>query len=91
MSGVKWKNTSSFSQGDKDRTPNCWTTKAGRIRIVVHRHIHHAPDVWLLSCDALRIGNELKSRDIEDAKGEALAIVRTFLEEAIAGLTGPIK
>lgn len=88
MPSVKWKDVTSFSQGDTDRTPRSWTANAGRIRIDVHRHIHYPPDVWLLSCDALRIdNNELPSRDIEDAKCEAVAVVRGLLEAAIGEMT----
>jgi hypothetical protein len=84
MPSLTWKDTTSFSQGEKDRTPRCWTAKAGRVQIVVHRHIHFPPDAWLLSCAALRIDNrQLKSKDVDEAKQEAVRIVRELLEEAI--------
>jgi len=82
-----WQDTSSFSQGEKDRTPTCWTARAGVLQIVVHRHIHYEKTAWLLSCDGLRLGcRELSATDIADAKRETVEIVRGKLMEAIESL-----
>lgn len=39
---LAWKDTTSYSQGDKDRTPNTWSASAGAFRLVITKgHIHH--------------------------------------------------
>lgn len=48
---MEWKDISSFSQGQKDRTPTTFEAKFGKLRLVVTRHIHHEPTDWLIRCD----------------------------------------
>jgi len=84
---MKWKNESSFSQAEKDKTPNCWVAKAGRFKLTVHRHIHYPPTTWLLSCDGVRLECwELSATNIKEAKREAIEIVRKRLIEAIEAM-----
>lgn len=72
----EWKDTSSYGQGDKERIPTAWGLNADGIRISVHRHIHYPKDVWLLSCHNLGVSlQELKSKDIEGAKAEAIGFL----------------
>jgi hypothetical protein len=69
----KWSDTTSYSQSDKERIPAQFTLTLKSIRITVHRNIHYPKDQWLLSCHRLKIDNfELKNKDIEKAKDEAL-------------------
>jgi hypothetical protein len=82
MTKPSWKNTSSFSQNEKDRTPNEWTLKipAAGLSICVHRHIHYPPDQWMFSCNRLDISCKLlASKSIDDAKAEAVEIVEETL------------
>ena len=84
---MKWKNESSFSQSDKDRTPNCWVAKAGCFKLTVHRHIHHSPTAWLLSCDGVRLEcRELAATDIDAAKQEAIEIVYKRLIDSVEAM-----
>ncbi len=79
---MKWSDATSYSRKDTDRTPRAWLAKAGALRIVVTRHCHHDPDVWTLSCDPFFETRELKSKDIEKAKREALDLVDIELSAA---------
>jgi hypothetical protein len=72
---MNWKNISSFSRDDTDRTPNAWEAHAGGLRIVVHRHIHFPKDVWLLSTTPFFDRKQLTSKSIEEAKEEAVKLV----------------
>jgi hypothetical protein len=80
---IEWTDSSSYSRSDTDRTPTSWTAQVGRFRLVVHRHIHHPPDVWLASCNDLLNKVELKSRDIKYAQQEALMYLHGILQNAI--------
>lgn len=63
-----------------------WRTEM--LRIGVHRHIHHDPDVWILTCYEVGIReHELKEKDLEKAKGEALEFVRAWLARVLRSLT----
>lgn len=77
-----WKDVSSYSKSDTDRSPKSVELVAGRVRIAVTRYIHN-PGVWHLNCDALRFNyRELESEELEAAKAEALRIVHAELASA---------
>lgn len=76
---MKWIDTTSYSQSDKERTPRVWTIKSKSLAITVHRHRHYDPDIWLLSCPHICDCKELKSKDIELAKNEALNYVAAYI------------
>jgi len=79
---MEWKNCSSYSRGQKDRTPTAWEIKAEDIRICVHRHIHYPKDQWLLSCAPFYDLYELPYTDVDQAKGAALNMVIIKLRDA---------
>jgi len=76
---MKWIDTTSYSHGEKDRTPMAWTIKSKSLAITVHRHRHYDPDIWLLSCPNICDCKELKSKDIELAKNEALSYIASYI------------
>lgn len=40
------------------------TTKAGKFKISVHRHIRYRPDAWLMDCYPLFDNKELASKEL---------------------------
>lgn len=70
----KWTDVSSYSQSDKERIPNVWELRIGKIRLVVHRHKYYEPDQWLMSVhgDVDIDKRPLLRKDIEEAQNEAL-------------------
>lgn len=83
---LNWKDTTSYARGDK-REPRTWRALAGPIAIVVTRHINYSPDQWLVSCDLLApFPVALESRDLEDAKSEAIGLVRGKALEIVQAL-----
>lgn len=67
-----------------------WTWNTGRSRIVVHHHIHHDPLDWFLSVRELGwVTKSLTARDPEEAKAEAVALVRSELHAVLAALGAP--
>lgn len=83
-----WKDETTFSQGATDKTPRAWKRWDGLLRLSVHRHIHHAPDRWLLTCEPWFNRRELSNTDADAAKAEAEALVMQVLEGALLSLKG---
>lgn len=85
---LEWKDSSSWSKADVDRTPKSWTTHIGRFRLVVHRHRDYEPDQWLATCypDVFR-QFELASRDVDEAKYQAVAKLQIICEDVIREVT----
>ncbi len=86
MSSLKWKDVSSFSQGDKARVPCTFELRVAGAKLVVTRHIHHAPDVWLLNFPPFFEGFEIGRGTAEEAKSKALEVVRAKLNEVLVAL-----
>lgn len=83
-----WKDTSSFSQGVKERIPNCFETNFGKFRVVVHRHRLYPQDVWLARCyPEVFDMRQLKSKEISEAQCEAAAMLQMYLEDAVRAIT----
>jgi len=57
--------------------------KAGKFKISVHRHIHYPADMWLFDCYGLFDCKELASKNLEEAKCQAAALVQVELETAV--------
>lgn len=83
----EWIDCTSYSRGDKDRTPQSWEMKLGTVRLVVTR-THGVSGIWFID-NALTGRRELKSRAIEDAKNEAIEWLRRDLKAAVNALPGP--
>lgn len=83
---MNWKDTSSFSQGDKVRTPTTFTLLASGLKVVVTRHIHAEPDEWLLCCEPWFHGVVVSKGSADEAKAVALKAVRKKLLETLAAL-----
>ena len=85
---VEWKDASSWSKRDSKEvraTPKTWTATIGKFRVSVSRHIYHDPDVWVLSCRPdLFSGVEAESKNIEEAKCQAVAMLQAACEDTVA-------
>ena len=78
---TQWEDKTSYSRGDKDRTPRIWRLKTKHMGISVHRHVCYEPDVWLLSSTLYYDCYTLKNKDAEKAKEEALTLVFSKVKE----------
>jgi hypothetical protein len=84
----EWKDTTSYSQNTKreDRVPKTWELRLKHLRIKVHRY-HSIDDVWFLTCHDINISvRELASKELEQAKCQAKAIVQATLEHMLEEL-----
>jgi len=85
---MQWKDITSRRQGETDRTPRTYQSEAGLLRVVVTRHIYHPPDVWVLNASPFFDGKPLNSKGADEAKAEALSLVRKTLADALAAIDG---
>jgi hypothetical protein len=80
MKTHKWKDGTSYSRGQEDRTPSTWNCETKSLSITVTRHSWFEKDDWILHCYKIGIErHKLSSKDLELAKAEALDIVRKTL------------
>lgn len=84
---MQWKDRSSFSQGDKVRTPKTFEARAGSFRICVTRHIHHDPAEWVLICEPWFSQTVISTGTADEAKEAAIIAVRKKLAETLDALT----
>lgn len=79
-----WKDISSFSQSDKDRTPRTWRAKFGLFDLILTRHIHYDADAWVASCEPGVFGDTvMDSKEVYDAAAQAVAALQFKLKAAI--------
>lgn len=83
---IEWKDQTSFSRGETDRTPRVWTGRVGAVSIAVLRHRDY-PDTWVMQCELISLWpRDLETNDVDDAKRKALDIVRVELQRALDAL-----
>lgn len=83
-----WKDITSYSQGETDRGPRVMVLVGHDVRVTVHRHRHYDPDVWLLSCHPFFDCKVLNNKELEEAKAEAIELVRSRLLLMLNSLGG---
>lgn len=88
---AEWRDVSSFSQLDKDRTPRTWEIRLDWLKVTVTRHIHYPEDAWVLQCRMLSGDHQLVSHEIEAAKTEALTALQGLLQPALAALQARLR
>ena len=63
-----YKDITTYSRGDKHRTPRILENETNGIKFTVHKHIYYG-DEWLLTCRELGVEHlRLNTKDIEKAK-----------------------
>lgn len=82
---LTWKDVSSYSRGEA-HVPKTWKAQAGKLSLVVTRHIHYEPDDWLIECSGV-IQPQLAGKDLEDAKTLVVGLVRIELEKALRAVS----
>jgi hypothetical protein len=82
-----WRDVSSYSR-DEARVPKSVEFATKDLRVCVTRHRDYGPDVWCLVCHDVFMSYPLvlKAKQLEDAKAEALVVVRGRLERMLGSL-----
>lgn len=78
---AKWKDITSYSQGDKERVPRVWKIHFGDFELTVHRHIYYDPKMWLASSPLFE--RREMGEDLEEAKKKAIELLKSKLTTAI--------
>lgn len=76
----QWKDVSSFSKSDTDRTPTSWEIRLGSFRLRVHRYF--GVPGWFATCTGVFAQYQLEAVHIDSAKREALAKFAILMEAA---------
>jgi len=88
MREIKWQDVTSYSQSDKERIPRTFQAQLGVIGLTITRHKDYDADDWVFSTyPNLLYKDVLDSKDLEDAKKEAL----TLLEKEVMKLQASIN
>lgn len=86
---TEWKDISSFSRGETDRTPTVWELRpTPSVRLTVHRHISN-PGAWHLSCEPWYSTFKISAQGADEAKQQAIAMIRSRARELLAELREP--
>lgn len=80
---MEWKDVSTHSRGTSNREPNAWRISAGGLSLTIHRHIYHKPDDWLMTFSPWYEAKLLTSKEVGEAKAEALAKARAVINAAV--------
>lgn len=76
-----WRDGTSYQRGREGKEePTIWRTKIESINLSVHRYV--GCEEWFITCENLNIRTQtLYSMKIEDAKKEALILVKSLLRD----------
>lgn len=77
---LNWKDESSWSRSDIDRTPKTWSSEVGQFRAVVTRR--HGLSGWYVEFANLFNYKPLMAAEIEEAKREACFLIYGLLGDA---------
>lgn len=85
-----WKDTTTYSRGDKERKPSEWTWEKGKLKITVLTGHMYYPNRWLLICPMAGMPQSVLKAPIEtpleEIQAAAIRIVRKRLLEYIETL-----
>jgi hypothetical protein len=83
---IEWKDTTSYSQSDRERIPRVLTCKIGKYDIILHR-IHGIPGTWYLSSRYLHIKEiDLSDDDINSCKIKAIEFIKYHIKDSIESM-----
>ena len=87
---MEWKDVTSYSQKETDRTPRSYKSQVGPFRVCVHRHIAYPSNAWLLTTYPDIFSNEeLRSIDLGEAMSQAKAKLQVVLQGVVDELSVP--
>jgi hypothetical protein len=82
-----WKDITSYRYGDKEKTPTTYALKTTDVRVVVTCGHINCPGSWVMSAYPLGIDTrELEATTLEDAKAEAIRIVKEKVLRVLSDL-----
>jgi hypothetical protein len=80
---IEWKDSTSYSQSDKERKPTSFTVKIKNIDITIHKYVG-CGDMLFVSSRTLKIQTcNLDTTNYEEAKEKALACIKGYMKTVI--------
>jgi len=85
---MNWKDVTTYSRDDKDKCPHWWRAEIDHFHLSVgDRHIYYPKgDTWLLNCSPWYNAYPLKAKSFEDAKAEAISLVKERIKKILDAL-----
>lgn len=83
---MEWKDATSYSRGQVDRTPTTFAARCGPMRLVVTSSHLHYPGEWVAHAFPLFENKALAATTREEAQAEVVQMVHDWLSAAAAGL-----
>lgn len=87
---MKWKDISSYSLNNKDRSVSTVQTNIGGLTLTVTRSIFADPIDWVVRCEPLVREQRFGNGSLDDAKAAAVGLLREKVS-AIADELKPIN
>jgi hypothetical protein len=85
-----WVDTTTYSRGDKDRVPSCWTYYTGKLTITIFNTHRVYAGQWLINCPELSISNgnlNLQSETpVQIVQKRAINSIKKYLNKMIASI-----
>ena len=82
----KWEDVTSYRQSDTKReVQSVQLTLPHGVRLVV-THLYYAPNDWFMHFYDSITERQLKSKDLKDAKKEAVEGIKVYLQNILDGL-----
>lgn len=80
---LKWNDSTSYSQSDKERKPTSYTITINGIDVNIHRYVG-CGDMLFVSSRTLKISaSDLKTTNYDEAKEKALEYIKSFMQDTI--------
>lgn len=90
---IEWQDKTGWSQKDSEetkRTPRTWRATVGPFKLTVTRHVHYEPDQWIMTCKPLFEHVIADSKEIEEAKKQAVLMVQEDIFSIAKKLKGSV-
>ncbi len=81
-----WKDISSYSREEKRTEPKTFEANVYELRLIITRHIHYEPELWLFTCEPFFDLAKLQSTKIDEAQAEAVHLLRLKMEHICSRL-----
>jgi hypothetical protein len=84
MKQYEWKDVTSFSRDQTDRTPTAFEVSLEDLRITITSAHRDYPGTWVMHCHALQIDTQvLKATTLNEAKRAAVQVVKDTLNKLL--------
>ena len=89
---MEWKDVTTYSRGQKERTPTAWQISSGTPRVYITNDHLHYKGLWIMHCFKVGIDTkQIAADNLEDAKAMALKKVYEAIGQINSDYMGLVK